>query len=57
MTYIVLIYLKGKKKPFEIEFDKANRDKFFNALTHDLITVGPLTFLRNDFHYCIEKVK
>lgn len=55
----ILIYLKSSKKPFEITFEsKTKLEKFYAELQIQdigIITVGPLSFARNEFLYCLQK--
>lgn len=55
----LLVYLKNVKKPFEICFESASAfDKFnFELKVSDvsIVTVGPLSFSKSEFKYCLQK--
>lgn len=51
-TVILKVYLKSKRKPFIFEYDREDQiDLKQQLLTHDVIQIGPITFLRAEFEY------
>lgn len=55
----VLIYLRDVKKPFEVCFESASAFNKFNfelkAADVSIVTVGPLSFSKSEFKYCLQK--
>ena len=55
----VLIYLKGNKKPFEIDFQSQDKyEQFMYSLRSEvfnIVEVGPLSFAKSEFRYSIIK--
>ena len=51
----VKIYLKHKLRPFVMIFDNNHqKENFLQAVrTEDVITIGPITFLKNEIKYII----
>lgn len=51
-TVTLKVYLKNVHKPFIFEYDSKDKiDLEKQLLTHDVITIGPITFLRSEFKY------
>lgn len=51
-TVTLKVYLKSVRKPFIFEYDSKDKiDLEKQLLTHDVITIGPITFLRSEFKY------
>lgn len=55
----LLIYLKCKRGPFEIEFKSLEKyNNFLTALLSNetqIIEVGPIIFAKSEFAYCLQK--